>query len=181
MEDITAALPWLVPASVVAFVVSVLASGAVGRRLSVRRSTAWLLLFSLGVILASTLSPLDGNGLDVPGASRTCDLSRMWPASLADLQHGEDVVINVLMLIPLGLSIGMAPTSRAKVAVVLGAIALPFAIEATQLLVVPLDRACQGADVADNLTGLAIGLVGGAVLVRLVPALHRPATDPTGG
>jgi hypothetical protein len=44
---------------------------------------------------------------------------------------------------------------------VLTAVALPFAIEATQLVVTSLDRACQSADVSDNLTGLALGVVAG--------------------
>ena len=173
--EVAAALPWLVPASAVAFLVSILASGAVGRALAVRRSIAWLLLFSFGVILASTLSPLDGGGLVPPGGLRTCDLSRLSPASFSDARYGQDVAINILMFLPLGLPIGIAPMSRGKAAAVFGAIALPFAIETTQLVVVPLDRACQGADVVDNLTGLGIGLVAGAVLVRVVPKLRRPA------
>ena len=59
------------------------------------------------------------------------------------------------------------------------ALALPFAIEATQLVVIPLGRACQGADVIDNLTGLVIGLMAGAVLGRLRPESRR-ALPPEG-
>ena len=41
------------------------------------------------------------------------------------------------------------------------ALLLPPAIEATQGVVVVLDRACQGGDVFDNLVGLGIGLIAG--------------------
>ena len=177
MIEIAPALPWLVPASLVAFLASVLASSGLGRRLSVRRTTALFLLFGLGFILASTLSPLDREGV-TPTGIRACDLSRTWPASFADLLYGEDVVVNVLLFVPLGLSIGIAPSSLGKAAAAFGAIALPFAIEATQLLVVPLGRACQGADVVDNLTGLAVGLAAGGVVAWLVPAVRRPTETP---
>jgi len=61
--------------------------------------------------------------------------------------------------------------------VVVGAIALSFAIETTQLLVLWLDRACQSADVVDNLTGLAIGLAGGIVARRLAAGRLVAAVD----
>ena len=55
----------------------------------------------------------------------------------------------------------------------LAAIALPFAIEAVQFAVTPLGRACQSADVVDNLTGLLVGLVAGTIVAWLVSAVHR--------
>jgi hypothetical protein len=42
-------------------------------------------------------------------------------------------------------------------------VALPFAIEGFQLVVTPLGRACQSADMVDNLTGLVLGLGAGWV------------------
>ena len=40
---------------------------------------------------------------------------------------------------------------------------LPLLIEVGQLLITPLDRACQSADVFDNLTGLVLGFALGAI------------------
>jgi VanZ like family len=170
---IAASLPWLLPGLAVTAAVSVLGSSALGRSLGVRRSIAWVLLFSVGVILSSTLSPLATGGTVAPD-STGCDLSRTWPASLADLSHGEDVAANILMFIPLGFAIAVAPLSRRKVLVIAAGMALPLVIEAIQLRVTVLDRACQGADVVDNLTGLAVGLVAGVALARLAPAIRRP-------
>jgi hypothetical protein len=164
----------LVPGIVVTLAVSILASGALGRWLRVRRSIAWALLFSLGVILSATLSPLDGAEGVTQDAVRTCDFSRTWPASMSDVLQGNDVALNIVMFLPLGCAIGIAPLSRRKMLVLVGAIALPFAIEAVQLFVVPLDRACQTADIVDNLTGLTIGLVAGAVIAWLAPVIRRP-------
>ena len=166
-------LPWLVPGSVLALVVSTLASGRVARWLGVRRPVAWVLLMGVGVILAGTVTPLAvGNRPDLshPGS---CDLSRMGLAPLAQLRWPGDVLGNMFMFIPLGFAIALVPRSTRRTAVLAAAVALPFVIEATQLLVTPLGRACQGADVVDNLTGLVLGLAAGAVVARFVPALGR--------
>ncbi len=61
------------------------------------------------------------------------------------------------------------------------AIALPVAIETTQLVIPALERGCQSADVFDNLTGLVIGLVLGTLARLLTAALFgTPSTDPQG-
>ena len=161
MLDIADTLPWLIPVSLLALVVSVVASGAVGRWLRIHRGLAALLVFSAGVVLAGTLSPLATPDVIPPGTPRTCDLTRTWLATSADLANGNDVVVNILMLMPLGFAIGAVPFSSRKVALIAAGIALPFAIELLQLVVVVLGRGCQAADVVDNLTGLFIGLVAG--------------------
>lgn len=180
MVEIAASLPWLVPGSAVALVISILASGRVGSWLRIHRLVAALLLFSLGAVLAGTLSPLQGGGLLAQETPRICDFSRTWLATPLDLETGNDVVINLLLFIPLGFSVGTIPLSWRKVAVVLIAIALPFAIEGIQLLVVPLGRGCQAADVVDNLTGLFVGLVAGTPVSWIRP-LARHRRRETGG
>jgi hypothetical protein len=161
MLDIADTLPWLIPASVAALGVSLVASGFAARRLGIHRVLAALLLLSAGVVLAGTLSPLATPDVLPPGIPRTCDLSRTWLATPADLANGNDVVINILMLMPLGFAIGAVPFSGRKVALIAAGIALPFAIEGIQLVIVDLGRGCQAADVVDNLTGLLIGLAAG--------------------
>jgi len=105
--------------------------------------------------------------------SSSCDLSRVGPAPPDELVRPTEANGNILMFIPLGVAIGLVPRSRRKAAIVAIAIGLPFAIETTQLLLPALDRACESADVVDNLTGLAIGLAGGLVAGRLASAVGR--------
>jgi hypothetical protein len=168
-------LPWLLPGVAIALVVSIAASGAVANALHVRRPVAWLLVMSLGVIVSATLTPQwDALAFGAQGSS-SCDLSRLGLAPLDELLAVNETSLNVLLFVPLGASIAFIPSSRTKVVVAGAAIALPFAIEATQLLVPLLDRGCQSGDVIDNLTGLAVGFAGGVVagwLARVVD--HRP-------
>jgi hypothetical protein len=42
--------------------------------------------------------------------------------------------------------------------ITIAAVASPFVVEATQLLVTVLGRGCQTADIVDNLLGVAIGM-----------------------
>ena len=134
---------------------------------------------SVGVILAGTMSPLNaGRGLD-PSHPGSCDLSQIGLPSLDQLHLHSDITGNIVMFIPLGFAIALVPRSRRKAAVLAAAVALPFAIEATQLVVVSLGRACESADISDNLTGLVIGLAAGAVVARFAPTLGRPS-EPGG-
>jgi hypothetical protein len=179
MWDIATTLPWLLPVSAVALAVSVAASGVVGRWLRIHRLLAVLLVTSLGVVLAGTLSPLATPDVVPPGTPRTCDLTRTWLATPMDLAMGNDVVVNILMLMPLGFAIGAVPFSARKVALILAGIALPFVIEWLQLVVVVLGRGCQAADVVDNLTGLFIGLLAGVPFSLLqAPVRRAPNGQP---
>jgi hypothetical protein len=178
-------LPWLLPAAVVSLVVSLAISGRVARALGVPWLVAWVLVFSLGVIASATLTPvrsiLEG---DLP--SRSCDLSRIGPAPLSEYfsrAHGGDAMGNVLLFIPLGWAIAFVPRSRRKALLVAGGLALPFAIEALQLLVPALGRGCESADVFDNMLGLVIGLGCGAATAWLFRDLagRRGEAGPASG
>ena len=174
VSEFAGTLPWLVQGIAVAFVVAVLVSEPFGRWLRVRRSVAWLAAFSLGVILAGTLSPQEPPFGLPPGAARTCDLTRMGLAPPSELVPVTDATLNILLFAPLGLAIGLAPSSARKAIVLLGAAALPFAIEGLQLLVTLMRRGCESADVVDNLTGLVIGLLAALVVTRVAPGIGRP-------
>ena len=119
-------------------------------------------MLSLGIILSATLTPLRW-AIDFGATgSGVCDFSRIGLAPLGELLRFNDTSLNILLFIPLGVTIGLVPMSRRKAAVVAAAMALPFAIETIQLLVPWLDRGCQSADVIDNLTGLIVGLAAGS-------------------
>jgi hypothetical protein len=174
---VVVAIPWLVPGLGVSVVLAFILGEFVGRTLRVGPWLGWALIASLGIILSATLTPSSG-AID-SGASgiRSCDLSRIGLAPIRELLLLGETSLNVLLFVPLGATIGLVPRSRLRAALVACAIALPFAIETTQLIVRRLDRVCQGADVVDNLTGLAIGLaiglVGAAVARRLARATER--------
>jgi VanZ family protein len=166
-------LPWLLPGIAIAFVVGLAAGGAVGRFLGVHRAVALLMLLGLGIIVAATLTPWSSPfAPGAPGPAR-CDFSRIGAPSWEELRSIYDAGGNILMFIPLGAAIGLLPRSRRKAAIVVAAVALPFAIETIQLAVPWLDRQCESADVVDNLTGLLLGLVAGTVAGRFARRMDR--------
>jgi glycopeptide antibiotics resistance protein len=162
--------PGFVPGVVVSIVVAYLTSRTVAGFFRVGRLVGGALVFGLLVIVSATLTP-GGNAPRLDGLS--CDLSRIGLAPIHDLLRISEVSLNVVLFVPLGAAIGFLPRSRRKVAVLVAAIALPFAIETIQLLLPFLDRACQSADVSDNLTGLIIGL-GVGMLTGFGVARLRP-------
>lgn len=168
-------LPWFLPGVAIAFVVSIAASGVVGGALGVRRPVAVALILSLGAILAATLTPQwEALAFGARGPA-SCDFSRIGLTSWEELRTEGDALGNILMFVPFGVAISLLPGSRRKAAIVGVAIALPFAIETIQLLLPVLDRACESADVVNNLTGLVIGLGGGSVAGWLAAAVYRRA------
>ena len=167
-------LPWFLPGFAISVAVSLAAGGLVGRVLGVRRAVASILILGLGIIVSATLTPLRGN-LDFDTVVRgSCDFSRIGLAPLAELRHINDTSLNVLLFIPLGLSVALLPRSRRAGAVIVAAIVLPFAIEATQLLAPVLDRGCESADVVDDLSGLVVGLAVGSMALWLWHHVRRP-------
>ena len=170
-REYIAEFAWFIPGVVISVIVAVVLGGAVARTARVNRAVAMLLIVSLGVILSATLTPsLDALRFGMVGTD-TCDLSRIGPASWDELRQFGDPTFNVLLFVPLGLATGFFPLSRRQAVLVLLEAALPVVIELIQLVATGLDRACQSADMADNLTGLVVGLAAGVVasgVARLV-------------
>ncbi len=159
-------VPWFWPGVFVSLIAGTLLAAPVGRTLRIRPVLAGLLMFSVGIIVAATLTPLR-DALEVGAVGTgTCDFSRLGLAPLAELSDRNDTSLNVILFVPLGLGIALVPQRRLRGTLLLAAIASPFVIEAIQLIAPVLDRGCQSADVIDNLTGLSIGFVIGLV-VRL--------------
>ena len=166
-------LPWVAPSVALTLVLSIAGSGPIAAWLGVRRAVGWVLLMTTGVILAGTLTPLGPEYRADPSSDRSCDFSRIGLAGAADLTRPTDVLLNILMFIPLGFAIALAPWSPRKAALLAGATALPFLIELVQLVVSPIARGCQTADVTDNLTGLVIGFGAGTLAAWLMSAASR--------
>ncbi len=168
-----------VPGLAISLVVALILSASVARRLGTSRVEAWLLLVSLGAVMSATVTPSREALLLHPAAGTWgCDLSRLGPAPWADYLRLGTTSLNVVLFVPLGLAIGLLPPSRVKAALVLAAVALPILIETLQFVAVPLGRACQGADVFDDLLGLVLGL-GAGLTARWLGRRARPR--PTGG
>ena len=166
MREYLADFAWFWPGVGITLVVGVALGGRVGTALGLRRASATLLLLGFGLIVSATLTPSREALAFGTTGSGTCDLSRIGLAPLRQLIRFGDPALNVFLYIPLGAAIGLA--SRSRIALAIGAAVMPFAIEATQLTVTWLDRACQSSDVSDNLTGLVVGaLIGWAVLFAL--------------
>ncbi len=156
-------LPGFLPGVAASFAVGAVSSGRAARALGVSRPVAFGLVLFAGIIASATLTPYTeaAPGSQHPGI---CDFTRVGLASLRDLLREGDVSGNVLMFVPLGVCLAALPRSRSKAILIVAAVAFPFLIEGTQLLVPVLHRACESADIVDNLTGLVAGLVLGAVV-----------------
>jgi hypothetical protein len=164
-------LPWFVPGVALSIVIALLACRPVGRWLGVGTALAGAILVGLGVIVAATLTPLRG-AFDFDAVRGTCDLARIGPAPIREVLRVGDTSLNIALFIPLGCAIGLVAAAKSRPALMVAAVALPFAIEAIQLIAPILDRGCQSADIFDNLTGLAIGLTLGTT-VRVLDARRR--------
>ena len=146
-----------------AALLGVIVSRPLGRAIHASRGLAWALVVSTGITLAATLTPVHASLDPGAGGLYACDFARVGLPPLDELTRINDTSLNVLLFVPLGITLGLLPRSTRKLALILLAVALPFAIEITQAVAVPLNRTCQSADVFDNLTGLALGLLLGSV------------------
>jgi hypothetical protein len=155
-------VPWFWPG----LLISILVGIAVSPRVAVVLSIGWLhaavLVASLGLIASATLTPLRDALVFGAVGTGVCDLSRFGPPPLRELAALNDTTLNLVLFTPLGAAIGLMPRQKPRRALLVVAIALPFAIEIIQLLLPLLDRGCQSADVIDNLTGLVVGFAAGA-------------------
>jgi hypothetical protein len=154
----------------------------VAHRLGTREPIAWLLLMSVGIILSATLTPGADAFLSTSGRAM-CDVSRIGPAPVVNYVTVGTTSLNVILFVPLGILLALLPPSGVTAFAVIGAALLPLTIESIQLVATPLGRACQGADVIDNMLGLALGLAAGWtgawISRRLSKQPHR-GTSPSG-
>lgn len=174
-------------------VVVVAAGAAVGgvlfaRATGVPKALEVFVVIALGVVVAATLTP-QAPAFDGVRSSGTCDMTRLGPADLRAYLRAGEAIGNVLLFIPLGIVLGLLPPSRTRTRLLALATSLPFFVEGVQMALPALDRACQGADIVDNLIGLAAGLAVGASTAWAIRRARRrghrgahgmdgPATEP---
>ena len=161
IAEVVAGIPWFWPVTAATVGVATLFSRQVARSFGCTRLHAFVLLVSVGGIVALTLTPAGDFG------GHACRIPSSWPISLDDFVPPTARGLNVVLFIPLGVALGLMPRSPIKAEAVFFAVISPLLIELTQS-VVGLGRTCEATDVVDNLTGLAVGfLIAGMVSVVL--------------
>lgn len=170
LRDFIRDIPSYWPVILLWVTLGLLLSGQMARFLETRRIIAFGLFVSLGFVLLATLSPNDPARLD---AVSGCDLSRVGFPSISTLISDRDALRNILLFLPLGFTLGLLPWTKRNLIVIVGAFGLTVVIETTQIALADLGRGCETADMIDNNTGLAIGLLAGAVTGRIARSWLR--------
>jgi VanZ family protein len=151
-----------------AFVVALLASPRVAARLDIGRATAFLLVLGIAGVLAITLLPQPFARR--PPADLSCLIPEIAFPAQGRLLAINDESLNVLLFVPLGIALGLLVGHPRFPMLLAIAITLPWVVEAIQLAIPALGRACQSADLTANLFGLLIG-VAIAFVVRVTRRL----------
>jgi hypothetical protein len=162
MRTFVSDVPLSVVALICAAIIALFLSPAVANRLGTGRWIALLLLLAMGLVVSATLMPTAA-ALDGVASDGRCSFGRAMLPSVARLTSVNVTSLNVLLFVPLGLSIALLPRTRAAGVVLVGAIASPFVIEAVQLSVPVLGRNCVLADIVNNLLGLVVGFGLGSI------------------
>lgn len=141
------------------------------------------LVWSLAVIASITLIPADGAPGIVPADGRltTCSWDIGGPAPEGFwIFGGGQRLLNTAVFVPPGALLVVA-AARWRAAWVLVPVGLALLagysvlIEATQLELARIDRACDVTDVIDNVTGALLGAAVGVVLAVLLRPWRRRA------
>ena len=180
----------MVAGAVAAGIVFALLAGLLSRRLGWFGAATWCgLLWWLVVIGLVTLVPLAGIDLAVPAETRTetCSLDYGGPAPEGFwIFSGGQRLLNAVVFVPSGVLLVLA-VARWRAAWVLVPVGLALlaaysvGIEATQLELARIDRACDVTDVIDNVTGAVVGVgIGIALALVLRPWRHRRPRRPSG-
>ena len=151
--------------------------------LGLRHRVGWVaafagpaLLWSLLVIALVTLIPANGAPGIVPAdtrlASCSWDVGGPAPTGFWIFQNGQRA-LNTALFVPSGVLLVLAAArwraGRVLVPVGLALLAVySAAIEAVQLEVARIDRACDVTDFVDNVSGAAIGVAIGLALVLVL-------------
>jgi hypothetical protein len=168
---------WMLLFAAIAGLFSLVVGLAVGSRLGPLAGFAWFgLLWSLAVIGIVTLIPAQ-NGLgyipaDQHATSCSWDIGGPSPNGFWIFGGGQQL-LNTLLFVPAGiflvLVLGRWRTGWVLIPIGLGLLAAySLGIEYTQLKVARIDRACDVTDVIDNVTGAAVGVGIGILLLPML-------------
>jgi glycopeptide antibiotics resistance protein len=172
-------VPLFLPVLVLSVIVAVVSARGIARAAHILPMVAFLLVVSVGLVVAATLTPLETALADGVASSGTCDMSRVGWAPLSTYLRPTGAALNVVLFVPLGLALGLLPRGgRWTMAAVVAGFLSPLAVEALQLLLPALGRGCQAADVVDNVTGVVLGVAAGRVLGGLVGVVAEDGTGP---
>ena len=161
------ALPWALPSVLGGAVLGLVSMLFFPRRRSLTdRFGLALLLWGLTVVLVVTLSPVRNDYYGVPTLG--CDWSIWRPLAREYWFSAGSRPPNVWLFAPAGIGVMLLDRMWRRILGALLLIGLPIAIETVQDFEPQLKRSCSSQDVVDNWTGLAIGLLVGAVLAALV-------------
>lgn len=176
-------LPLLVPTFAVGVVLAFVLRGRVSRALAMPGWAAWLLVASLGLVVALTLTPqrwgtpaatvfaaFDGAAGEPVGTPLWRWPWQWWPVDARTW--------NVLLFVPLGVAVAFVGRRGVRWVLVAGLLAAPLAIEGVQYAVAWLVRDPQWQDVVDNVTGAVLGLALGALLRATLRRRTPPPTRP---
>ncbi len=177
--DTLAGIPFFLPVVIAAILLAAVNSAWIGRLLQAPAWSIFAIACSLGLVVATTLTPSAPAlaGLD-PSAwfsqpGRWCFRDDGFaPPSLWRLGFINETSLNVALFVPLGAScLTLRRWEHVVIAALLG-VCVPIGVELTQYAVPTLGRICTTADISANLTGLGVGLALGALFVRpLIMAL----------
>src|SRR3954447_16460845 len=113
------------------FVVALLLSERVARRLGSRRAIAWLLIAALGIVLSATLTPgRTSFSQRQVSISEGCDLHRIGPAPFFEYRELGLTAFNVFLFVPLGIAIGALPRRRGQAPILFRGDVLPVVVGA---------------------------------------------------
>ena len=156
-----------------------LLAGRFGRSWAI---TAALLTWSLLIIALLTLVPAHGAPGIVYAEGRLDECSRDIGGPAPDgfwIFSGGQRMLNALIFVPAGalLVLVAARWRSAWITVPVGLVLLAAystGIEATQLALARIDRACDVTDIIDNVTGAVVGVLLGILLATVIrPWRHR--------
>jgi hypothetical protein len=181
---------WMLLFAAVAGLLCLVVGLAVGRRMGPMAGFAWFgLLWSLTVIGIVTLVPAQ-NGLgyipaDQHATSCSWDIGGPAPGGFWIFGGGQQL-LNALLFVPAGIFwvLAFGRWRSGRMLVPLGLVALAaysLVIEEIQLHVARIDRACDVTDIIDNVSGAALGVLLGLLLLPVLRPWRakgrRPARD----
>ena len=180
---------WMLLFAAVAGLLCLVIGLAVGRRMGPVAGVAWFgLLWGIAVIGVVTLVPAQ-NGLgyipaDQHATSCSWDIGGPAPGGFWIFGGGQQL-LNALLFVPAGffLVLAFGRWRSGRVLVPLGLVALAaysLAIEEIQLHVARIDRACDVTDILDNVSGAALGVLLGLLLLPVLRPWRAKGRRPAG-